>query len=760
MSGHPFTFPNRDSSQDEVILSPANETPQSHEQTLARFRASVATLSQTSQQQQRQSNATTTTVTSPQTPIQPPPPMPTISSHPVAASPTPSIVRHHLPSRPLTTPVPVANAISYPVPIDNFAAPRSDSQQTYVAPSSFGPVTNGSRGHAQQDSLGTIDEKYSGVGGGVVMYDDDVSLLSNRGGDVTKGDNRFTLGDYLDHQNKETGSMSSILGAGAGGRRTKTPTGGRQGWDDVQHQDRRKRWLKMLIAVIVVLVIILAVALGVGLTRSKANSDKSRDENQAASGESSSAQRPIPSTTRIVPESTSKTAASSTASQTDAATSPTTTSRPASTAADPEEGQAQTFSTSFAFEDNGATTVVPLTYTIPQSRLTRENGWYQFTQNVALPHATGGGTFTIREKRSGTASEATLNTYKGVGDYEMEKLVSGDGDHDNQQGDTEFDFFKDVSTIRSNLQAVSTKLDHLEHLHSQSLSSTATESSTSSLTRETIDQVTKDVTSSLQLIRSRIERLTHLSSHIDKSTSTLDPLVRHNHLSALSSSMTNQLQRFNTIEKTHRDKIKERVTRQIKIVDPEATDDDIKEALDAGAGVQVFAQAVAGARTTEARRAFADSQQRQTDLVKLEETIGELALLFQQMQQLILDQEHQFTSIENQTGQVEQDMELGVKQTHQAVLTAASTRKKRKICAAVGVVILIVLWVASYIKASSHFADLVRLSIIVIAVQVSGATKGAPTDASAKPASTPPPAPAAEPQPGAWVEGAPQPAPA
>lgn len=37
-----------------------------------------------------------------------------------------SVTRHHLPSR-LTTPLPIANAPAQPVPIDNFAAPRSDS---------------------------------------------------------------------------------------------------------------------------------------------------------------------------------------------------------------------------------------------------------------------------------------------------------------------------------------------------------------------------------------------------------------------------------------------------------------------------------------------------------------------------------------------------------------------------------------------------------------------------------------------------------
>ncbi|KAK4049965.1 hypothetical protein OIV83_003789 [Microbotryomycetes sp. JL201] len=739
MSGHPFTFPNnnnsRDSSQDEVIMGSVE--PASHEKTLARFRASVATLSQ---QQHRDSTNTSNTV--PQTPIQPPPPIPTTASHPVAASPTPSIVRHHLPSRPLTTPVPIANAPTYPVPIDNFAAPRSDSQQTYVTPMAI------MSGHRQQDSLGTIDEKFGMAGNGstahVAMYDDDVSLLSNR-------DNRFTLGDYMD--NKE---------------RTKTPTGGRQGWDDAGAQGRKKKWVRVLIAIVVVLAIILAVALGVGLTRKNHdNQDGTKVPAAADSGSSSSSPSRVPSS--IVPSSTTRPAPSSaTESSVQTISSTRTTSasatpRTRSSTSSAEEA-AETFSTSFAFEDNGQTTIVPLTYTIPQSRLTRENGWYQFTQNVELPHATGGGSFTselrFRVKPTGTPERETrrlrrrdaghravrervirfadclrslgrqpveleparLKRNHGSTLYRMNILKSA---RDKALNLTEYTGDQQSSQTRSLLGRFAERDDgqvetrgrdfELEKLVAGSKPEENEpdffkEASREALTRQSIQAVTTDVTGSFRLVKSKIQALTDLITSTPSSSLTFtDPVVLRNHVAALSTSLQRGIERFRLLEKIQRDKVQDRVKRQIKIVDPEATEQEIEVALEAGAGIQVFAQAasgrllsreyvvdqvfrffvqVAGTRSTEIRKTYTDTLDRHQQMQQLEQTIAELASLFTEVHEMILQQEQQFQTIESRAQEVDDSMEKGVKEVQRAAATAASTRKKRKICAGIAAVVI------------------------------------------------------------------------
>lgn len=48
-------------------------------------------------------------------------------------------------------------------------------------------------------------------------------------------------------------------------------------------------------------------------------------------------------------------------------------------------------------------------------------------------------------------------------------------------------------------------------------------------------------------------------------------------------------------EKGHRERIRERVARQFKIVKPEATEDEVQQVLESGNGGQIFAQAVSSA---------------------------------------------------------------------------------------------------------------------------------------------------------------------
>ncbi|KAM0786211.1 hypothetical protein ACM66B_007015 [Microbotryomycetes sp. NB124-2] len=304
---------------------------------------------------------------------------------------------------------------------------------------------------------------------------------------------------------------------------------------------------------------------------------------------------------------------------------------------------------------------------------------------------------------------------EGLRDYEMEKLVAG-----GQGGEDEPGFFKEVSTIRSLLQTVTNKLDHLEHLHSQNLS-TSTTDSTNSLTRESMNAVTTDITSSLKVVKTKIQTLTDAVTMNPRSAVAgfTDAVVLQNHLAALSTSLQKNIERFRLLEKNQRDKISERVKRQIKIVDPEATEEEINVALEAGAGVQVFAQAVAGTRSNEIRRTYTDTLDRHQQMLQLEQNITELATLFAEVHEMVLQQEQQFQHIESRAQEVDESMEHGVKQVQQAVATARSTRKKRKICAGIAIVVVIVL-------------------IIVLAVQIKG-TRGGPAQPEASAASPPPP---------------------
>lgn len=325
------------------------------------------------------------------------------SSPSLSTSPIPSITRHHLPSRPLTTPLPLENPAPVPVPLDNFAAPptagRAESPQWSAHSHGSSPsVTREymvqlpgravlpedapqrfSRHGPEHSESSTAwataeDDKYFHGDAYAGTYDAG-SYDSHEGVDVAGSPNRFTLDDEKigvgkDLQQRRKGSDATTMTA-------------TQGWEPEQEQPRKGANRRLLWAFLVLLVIGVAVGVGVGVGEKQADErHKENDSLASASAASSSSSLSSPST-----------ASSSSSLRT--IIRPTTTSPSSATASAATPAATETYSTTFGFEQSGQSTVVPLTYTIPSSYFTRDDGRYQFTEQVVLPNlGTAGGSFT------------------------------------------------------------------------------------------------------------------------------------------------------------------------------------------------------------------------------------------------------------------------------------------------------------------------------------------------------------------------------
>ncbi|KAL8291615.1 hypothetical protein RQP46_001873 [Phenoliferia psychrophenolica] len=115
-------------------------------------------------------------------------------------------------------------------------------------------------------------------------------------------------------------------------------------------------------------------------------------------------------------------------------------------------------------------------------------------------------------------------------------------------------------------------------------------------------------------------------------------------------------------------------------VKPDASEAEVKE--------------VAGSRTEGAQAALSEAQSRREEVLKIEQTLTELAQLFNQVAELVAAQDASIITIEDTTRQVEVDTGYGVEQIGLAKASAAAARHKRKLCAAFFFVILLVMWVS------------------------------------------------------------------
>ncbi|OLL24748.1 Syntaxin-like protein psy1 [Neolecta irregularis DAH-3] len=159
------------------------------------------------------------------------------------------------------------------------------------------------------------------------------------------------------------------------------------------------------------------------------------------------------------------------------------------------------------------------------------------------------------------------------------------------------------------------------------------------------------------------------------------------------------IQKYQGVEKQFRQRYKQRIQRQYLIVNPNATEQEVKQVLDSEQGNQIFSQAVLTSnRRGEATSVLREVQSRHRDIQKIEKTITELAQLFQEMSILVEEQDATIIHIENSAVAVQQDVEKARDQTEMAVDSARAARRKKWICFGILILILVIIAVALAIK--------------------------------------------------------------
>ncbi|KAI9268891.1 t-SNARE [Phascolomyces articulosus] len=155
--------------------------------------------------------------------------------------------------------------------------------------------------------------------------------------------------------------------------------------------------------------------------------------------------------------------------------------------------------------------------------------------------------------------------------------------------------------------------------------------------------------------------------------------------------------RYQDVERTYEQKYRQRVERQIRIVKPDATQDEVDRFIDSDDSPQVFAQSLMHAtRTNQARAVLSEVQTRHDDIKRIEKTITELHQLFMDMSMLVEQQGEVLTSAENNADQTVGQLKEGNSMIAKAILSAKATRHKKWCCLfltiAICVMIAILVW--------------------------------------------------------------------
>jgi len=178
----------------------------------------------------------------------------------------------------------------------------------------------------------------------------------------------------------------------------------------------------------------------------------------------------------------------------------------------------------------------------------------------------------------------------------------------------------------------------------------------------------------------------------DKSeVGTAEWRVRTNMHGSLTRKFLDLMAEYQELQTKYKNKEKERVERQIKIVKPDATEEEIEQVVESGTAGQIFAEQILDKRHSQAKDALAYVENRHRDILKLEQSIQELHRLFLDMAILVEAQGELVDQIEYNVSQSVAYTKEGLNQLRGANKYARKSRKKMCIIIVILIIVVVVI---------------------------------------------------------------------
>ncbi|KAH8921016.1 t-SNARE [Atractiella rhizophila] len=187
-------------------------------------------------------------------------------------------------------------------------------------------------------------------------------------------------------------------------------------------------------------------------------------------------------------------------------------------------------------------------------------------------------------------------------------------------------------------------------------------------------------------------RLTLLESSIARLPAGDDKKARLQQAAALKNRFKAVIEEYQKEEKKNRDKLRERMERQYRIVKPEATDEEVRSAIEDGRGDQIFSQALLNSnRYADAKGAYQDVQERRDEIKRIEQKMIELAQLVNELSVMVEQDDEKIENIDEKVDNTSKDMGIALQNVQEAVKSARNTRKLKRYALGCFVLILVIL---------------------------------------------------------------------
>ncbi|GAA6031833.1 hypothetical protein JCM8097_002012 [Rhodosporidiobolus ruineniae] len=316
-------------------------------------------------------------------------------------------------------------------------------------------------------------------------------------------------------------------------------------------------------------------------------------------------------------------------------------------------------------------------------------------------------------------------------------------------------FFNEISSLQQTVREANGSIQSIGDLHNRSLAMASSEDAQAIALNEQLTERSNATRALFADLRNRLGVLEQGNANLRAliplgqslyDLSLDDVSVREQQVAALKERVKDAIQRYAEVERDNRAKQRAKLERQVKVVNPTMTPFEVSEVVkqaEAGGDNAMFNQALSsnGFRSQAARSALREAQNRAADLARIEETLVELAQLFQDMAALVYSQDVAIVNIEQNAIATEKDMEKGLGDVKQAVVHARNARKYRWWCFWIILIIIAIVLIAvgvTVIKPAIEASNRNNNNAAVVAPPPDPATTPAPAPAST---TTPAPAP-------------------
>jgi len=231
---------------------------------------------------------------------------------------------------------------------------------------------------------------------------------------------------------------------------------------------------------------------------------------------------------------------------------------------------------------------------------------------------------------------------EGEKDLELQELSEKDSK------ETEFmkEFFQEVNAIKVGMGLIKRNIGQIEEVYGESIAATNAEKGSKS--SEELEKLIDATNLAARDVRTKLKEMDKENKKLEKGTAEFR--IRTSMHGTLTKKFLDVMAEYQEIQTKYKNKFRERVERQYKIVKPNATQEEIEQALESG-NTQVFADQILDTKHAAAKDALVYIENRHREILRLEQSIKELHQLFVDMAILVEAQGELIDQIEYNVSQ-------------------------------------------------------------------------------------------------------------